>query len=50
MLIKSVLIRIKSYLSQWFLIPKKVMRKVEAICRAFLWNTNEGKVRRGFVS
>ncbi|XP_060968722.1 uncharacterized protein LOC133036223 [Cannabis sativa] len=36
-LINSVLIAIQAYWSQMMILPKKVLRSIEAICRAFLW-------------
>ncbi|XP_062115678.1 uncharacterized protein LOC133829870 [Humulus lupulus] len=37
-LINSVLISIHSYWSQLFLIPKRILKEINAICRAFLWH------------
>ncbi|XP_062102958.1 uncharacterized protein LOC133813947 [Humulus lupulus] len=37
-LINSVLISIHSYWSQLFLIPKRILKDINAICRAFLWH------------
>lgn len=37
-LIKSVLFSITAYLMQVFLMPKKVIKKIEAICRRYLWS------------
>ncbi|KAM6547870.1 hypothetical protein CsatB_019546 [Cannabis sativa] len=39
-LINSVLIAIQAYWSQIMILPKKVLRSIEAICRAFLWKGN----------
>ncbi|XP_062104076.1 uncharacterized protein LOC133815236 [Humulus lupulus] len=36
-LINSVLISIHSYWAQIMILPKKLLKEVEAICRAFLW-------------
>lgn len=43
-LIQSVVEGIKGFWSQIFLLPKKVIRELEAICRKFLWSgSNEGR-------
>lgn len=45
-LIKSVLFSIQTFWTQVFIIPKKIMRMVEAVCRRFLWTgSNEGSNR-----
>ncbi|XP_060965502.1 uncharacterized protein LOC133034432 [Cannabis sativa] len=36
-LLNSVLIAIQAYWSQMLIMPKKVIKSIEAICRAFLW-------------
>ncbi|XP_030478100.1 uncharacterized protein LOC115695150 [Cannabis sativa] len=36
-LINSVLIAIQAYWSQMIIMPKKILKNIEAICRAFLW-------------
>lgn len=36
-LIKAVLFGVQAYWAQIFLIPKKVMKTIEQICRTFLW-------------
>ncbi|KAM6587484.1 hypothetical protein CsatA_010089 [Cannabis sativa] len=36
-LINSVLIAIQAYWSQMMVLPKKVVRAIETVCRAFLW-------------
>uniref|UniRef100_A0A803Q1D7 Reverse transcriptase zinc-binding domain-containing protein n=1 Tax=Cannabis sativa TaxID=3483 RepID=A0A803Q1D7_CANSA len=36
-LINSVLVAIQAYWSQMMILPKKVLRSIEAHCRAFLW-------------
>ncbi|XP_019258259.1 PREDICTED: uncharacterized protein LOC109236523 [Nicotiana attenuata] len=36
-LIKSVLFGIQTYWAQIFLLPKKIMKMIETICRTFLW-------------
>uniref|UniRef100_A0A803PBA4 Uncharacterized protein n=1 Tax=Cannabis sativa TaxID=3483 RepID=A0A803PBA4_CANSA len=36
-LINSVLLTIHTYWSQVMLLPKKVIKEIEAICRAYLW-------------
>nr|XP_009779767.1 PREDICTED: uncharacterized protein LOC104228912 [Nicotiana sylvestris] len=37
-LIKSVLFEVQSYWAQIFLLPKKILKMIEAICRSFLWS------------
>lgn len=37
-LVNSVLLSIKSYWSQLFIVPKKIVKEVEVICRRFLWS------------
>lgn len=49
-LIKSVLARIKGFWAQMFLIPKKVTRKVELICKKNLRSGSEGGSKNAFVS
>uniref|UniRef100_A0A803P5L3 Reverse transcriptase domain-containing protein n=1 Tax=Cannabis sativa TaxID=3483 RepID=A0A803P5L3_CANSA len=39
-LINSVLIAIQAYWSQMMILPKKVLRIIESICRDFLWKGN----------
>ncbi|XP_062101003.1 uncharacterized protein LOC133806927 [Humulus lupulus] len=41
-LINSVLISIHSYWAQIMILPKKLLKEVEAICRAFLWKGGLG--------
>lgn len=36
-LVQSVLYAVQNYWSQLFFFPKKVLKKIEAICRQFLW-------------
>lgn len=36
-LINSVLIAIQAYWSQVMILPRKILKNIEAICRAFLW-------------
>ncbi|XP_074313968.1 uncharacterized protein LOC141649171 [Silene latifolia] len=42
-LIQSVLSSLHSYWSRIFIIPKTVTRKIEAICRTFLWHGSDNK-------
>ncbi|XP_019226216.1 PREDICTED: uncharacterized protein LOC109207700 [Nicotiana attenuata] len=49
-LIKSVLFGIQSYWAQIFLLPKKVMKMVEAICRSFLWTGTSSVSKKALVS
>uniref|UniRef100_A0A803QGG6 Reverse transcriptase domain-containing protein n=1 Tax=Cannabis sativa TaxID=3483 RepID=A0A803QGG6_CANSA len=38
MLINSVLMEIHTYWSQIMVLPKRIIKEIEAICRGFLWN------------
>lgn len=49
-LIKSVLIGIKGYWSQLFLLPQKIIRKIETICRIFLWSGGSGASRKAPIA
>nr|XP_009770787.1 PREDICTED: uncharacterized protein LOC104221414 [Nicotiana sylvestris] len=44
-LIKSVLFDIQTYWAQIFLLPKKVMKMIDAVCRTFLW-TGEATITK----
>ena len=37
-LVNSVLLAMQGFWSQIFLMPKKVLKKIESMCRMFLWN------------
>ncbi|KAG5629696.1 hypothetical protein H5410_001413 [Solanum commersonii] len=49
-LIKSVLFAVQAYWSQIFLIPKKVIKSIEQICRTFLWTESVTVSKKAFVS
>ncbi|XP_060182277.1 uncharacterized protein LOC132611938 [Lycium barbarum] len=49
-LIKSVLFGGQSYWAQIFLIPKKFLKMVEAICRSFLWIGDSAISKKALVS
>ena len=49
-LINSVLMTIQSYWSQLMIIPKKLTKEINAICRAFLWKGKSDFVGPGAVS
>ncbi|XP_019227163.1 PREDICTED: uncharacterized protein LOC109208497 [Nicotiana attenuata] len=49
-LIKSILFGVQSYWAQIFLLPKKVMKMVEAICRSFLWTGTSTVSKKALVS
>ncbi|XP_062075390.1 uncharacterized protein LOC133779445 [Humulus lupulus] len=49
-LINSVLLSIHSYWSQIMLLPKKVIKEIEAICRAFLWTGQQMMVGAGKIA
>ncbi|XP_019257656.1 PREDICTED: uncharacterized protein LOC109235863 [Nicotiana attenuata] len=44
-LIKNVLFSIQTFWAQIFVLPKKITKLIEAICRSFLW-TGEGNISR----
>lgn len=45
-LIKSVLASMKGYWFQLFLLQKKIIKRIENICRNFLWQGNEKDVKK----
>ncbi|XP_062100242.1 uncharacterized protein LOC133806128 [Humulus lupulus] len=49
-LINSVLISIHSYWAQIMILPKKLLRDVEAICRAFLWKGTSDTHGHGLIA
>ncbi|XP_074301131.1 uncharacterized protein LOC141632485 [Silene latifolia] len=49
-LISSVLSTLHSYWARVFIIPKTVMKKIESICRAFLWYGKNSCERPNLVS
>ncbi|XP_062112764.1 uncharacterized protein LOC133823927 [Humulus lupulus] len=49
-LINSVLLSIQSYWSQIMLLPRKVIKEIEAICRAFLWTGKQVMVGAGQIA
>ncbi|XP_056698158.1 uncharacterized protein [Spinacia oleracea] len=49
-LINSVLLSIHSYWAQVFILPKHVLKNVEAICRAFLWQGTYFCSKPGYVA
>ncbi|XP_062114657.1 uncharacterized protein LOC133825771 [Humulus lupulus] len=49
-LINSVLLTIHSYWSQIMLLPKKLLKEIEAICRAFLWNGQQMMTGAGQIA
>ncbi|XP_062118628.1 uncharacterized protein LOC133832277 [Humulus lupulus] len=49
-LINSVLLAIHSYWSQIMLLPKKLLKEIEAICRAFLWNGQQMMAGAGQIA
>ncbi|XP_074303386.1 uncharacterized protein LOC141637872 [Silene latifolia] len=50
MLIKAVLQTLHSYWARIFILPKTVIGKIEAICRAYLWHGSDHKESSGLVS
>ncbi|XP_056688751.1 uncharacterized protein [Spinacia oleracea] len=49
-LINAVLLSIHSYWAQVFILPKHVLKTVEAICRAFLWQGTYFCTKPGYVA
>ncbi|XP_074300097.1 uncharacterized protein LOC141631307 [Silene latifolia] len=49
-LIKTVLNTVHNYWSRIFIIPKAVLNKIDALCRAFLWHGNEAKESPALVA
>uniref|UniRef100_A0A803PKT9 Reverse transcriptase zinc-binding domain-containing protein n=1 Tax=Cannabis sativa TaxID=3483 RepID=A0A803PKT9_CANSA len=49
-LVNSVLISIHIYWSQMMILPKKVIKEIEAICRSFLWIVKDMMAGAGCIS
>lgn len=49
-LIKSVLFGMQTYWCQVFLLPQKVIKLIQTICRVFLWTGQAGMSRRALVA
>ncbi|XP_062118209.1 uncharacterized protein LOC133831814 [Humulus lupulus] len=49
-LINSVLISIHSYWAQLMILPKKLLRDVEALCRSFLWKGSSDTHSHGLIA
>ncbi|XP_074314100.1 uncharacterized protein LOC141649302 [Silene latifolia] len=49
-LISSVLSSLHSYWARIFMLPKMILKKIESVCRAFLWYGNENKERPYLVA
>ena len=49
-LIKSVLFGIQLYWCQIFVMPKKVMKEIQRICRVFLWTGGDAGSRKAPIS
>ncbi|XP_019237620.1 PREDICTED: uncharacterized protein LOC109217803 [Nicotiana attenuata] len=49
-LIKSVIFGMRSYWAQVFLLPKKISKMIEAVCRTFLWTGQVDISRRALVA
>ncbi|XP_070035530.1 uncharacterized protein [Nicotiana tomentosiformis] len=49
-LIKSVLFSIQTYWSQIFMLPKKITKLIEAICRSFLWTGNNNISKKALLA
>lgn len=46
-LVRSVLYAVQNYWCQVFVLPKKVMKAVEGLCRKFLWTGSAGESKKG---
>lgn len=49
-LIKSVVTGIQAYWAQVFILPQKVIKLIEAICRSYLWTRSANVTRRALVA
>ncbi|XP_070046455.1 uncharacterized protein [Nicotiana tomentosiformis] len=49
-LIKSVLFSIQTYWSQIFMLPKKITKLIEAICRSFLWTRDNNISKKALLA
>ncbi|XP_019239266.1 PREDICTED: uncharacterized protein LOC109219285 [Nicotiana attenuata] len=49
-LIKSVLFEMQTYRGQVFIIPKKIIQLVNAVCRIFLWTGNYSPSKRTLIA
>lgn len=49
-LVNSVLMSMQVYWAQIFLIPKKRMKKVNSICKSYLWHGTTESLRPGYVA
>ncbi|XP_060184319.1 uncharacterized protein LOC132614001 [Lycium barbarum] len=49
-LLKSVLFSIQNFWAQIFILPKKVLKKIETICRTFLWTGSNEVSNKAMVS
>ncbi|XP_019242573.1 PREDICTED: uncharacterized protein LOC109222707 [Nicotiana attenuata] len=49
-LIKSVLFGVQTYWAQIFLIPKKIMKMIETLCRTFLWTGSNEFSRKALIA
>ncbi|XP_075083648.1 uncharacterized protein LOC142167383 [Nicotiana tabacum] len=49
-LVQSVLFGIQAYWSQLFLIPRKVLKTIEAYCRSYVWSGSNVITRRSLVA
>ncbi|KAM6543393.1 hypothetical protein CsatB_007840 [Cannabis sativa] len=49
-LINAVLIAIHTYWAQIMILPKKLLKDIEAICRAYLWKGSQSMMGAGLVA
>nr|XP_016452260.1 PREDICTED: uncharacterized protein LOC107776838 [Nicotiana tabacum] len=49
-LIKSVLLTLRNYWAQVFILPKKIIQFIETICRRFLWTGNVEPTRKALIA
>jgi len=49
-LIKSVLFDVQTYWSQVFVLPQKVLKLIQTVCRVFLWTGKSGISKRALIA
>jgi len=49
-LIKSVVFSMQTYWAQMLILPNKIMKLIEQVCRTYLWTGSTGTSKRAFVS
>lgn len=49
-LIKSVIFGMQTYWAQIFVLPKRMLKMIEALCRTYLWTSSVVRSRKALVS